>query len=125
VSEAPFEDAPVTIQADRECGGYSGEEIVAQLLDGDGKKVEEQKQRANGNEQMLAFRFRLKPDKRGLCFYQGACGGEERVGSIHESRSHHTKPLWQTTAASLSWTVARGHTEFSTSRAGRIGNSNS
>ena len=70
VSQTAFEDAPVTIQADVTADGYNDEEIVAQLFDSTGKKLEEQKQRAGRSEQTLAFRFRLKPTERGLNFYQ-------------------------------------------------------
>jgi uncharacterized membrane protein len=70
VSQTAFEDAPVTIQADVSANGYSGEEIVAELLDASGKKVEEQKLRTASGEQLLTFRFKLKPPERGLNFYQ-------------------------------------------------------
>ena len=70
VSQTAFEDAPVTIQADVSANGYAGEEIVAELIDGAGKKVEEQKLRAEKPDQTLAFRFKLKPPERGLNFYQ-------------------------------------------------------
>ena len=70
VSQTAFEDAPVTIQADVVADGYVREEIVAELIDGSGKKIEEQKQRADRGEQTMAFRFRLKPQERGLNFYQ-------------------------------------------------------
>lgn len=70
VSQTAFEDAPVTIQADVAADGYQGEEIVAELLDATGRKVEEQKQKAGRGDQTLAFRFRLKPAERGLNFYQ-------------------------------------------------------
>jgi uncharacterized membrane protein len=70
VSQTAFEDAPVTIQADVSADGFRDDEIVAQLLDGTGKKIEEQKQRPDRSEQTLAFRFRLKPTERGLNFYE-------------------------------------------------------
>jgi len=70
VSQTSFEDAPVTIQMDVSVTGYENEEIVVELIDGTGKKVEEQKQRPEKGEQTLAFRFRLKPTERGLNFYQ-------------------------------------------------------
>lgn len=69
-SQTAFEDAPVTIQADVSVDGFRGEEIVAQLFDGAGKKIEEQKQLPDRDEQTLAFRFRLKPTERGLNFYE-------------------------------------------------------
>ncbi len=70
VSQTSFEDSPVTIQADVGVIGYDKEEIIVELIDGAGKKVEEQKQRASKSDQTLSFRFRLKPSERGLNFYQ-------------------------------------------------------
>jgi uncharacterized membrane protein len=70
VTQTAFEDAPVTIQADVSADGFRGDEIVAQLIDSTGKKIEEQKQRPERNDQTLAFRFRLKPTERGLNFYE-------------------------------------------------------
>jgi uncharacterized membrane protein len=69
VTQTAFEDAPVTIQADVSADGFRGDEIVVQLFDSAGKKIEEQKQRPERNDQTLAFRFRLKPTERGLNFY--------------------------------------------------------
>ena len=69
-SQTSFEDAPVTVQADVAVVGMANEEIIAQLVDNAGKVVEEQKQRTARADQTLAFRFRLKPQQRGLNFYQ-------------------------------------------------------
>ena len=70
VNQTAFEDAPVTVQADVNVAGYEREEIIAELIDASGKKVQEQKQRADKGEQVIAFRFKLKPTERGLNFYQ-------------------------------------------------------
>ncbi len=69
VNETSFEDAPVTMQADVNASGYAGQEIVAQLIDTNGKKIEEQTQRADRDNATLAFRFRVKPEGRGALFY--------------------------------------------------------
>jgi uncharacterized membrane protein len=83
VSQTAFEDAPVTIQADVEAAGFRNEEIVAELLDSTGRKLEEQKQKVDRDAQTVAFRFRLKPEKRGLNFYQvrAAARSEMQVGT--------------------------------------------
>jgi hypothetical protein len=70
VSQTVFEDAPVSIQADAAVAGFSGKSIVAQILDVSGKKVAEQSLRARKESETLAFRFQLKPEKAGLCFYR-------------------------------------------------------
>ncbi|MBI3876749.1 MAG: hypothetical protein HY300_12500, partial [Verrucomicrobia bacterium] len=69
VSQTVFEDAPVNIQADVSATGYSGSQIVAQLLDAGGKKVEERTLKAARDGDTLAFRFQLKPEKAWLSFY--------------------------------------------------------
>jgi uncharacterized membrane protein len=70
VSQTVFEDAPVNLQADVLATGYNGWQIVAQLLDRTGKKVEEQTIKAQRDGETLAFRFQFKPDKPGLSFYR-------------------------------------------------------
>jgi uncharacterized membrane protein len=70
VSQTPFEDAPVTIQADITASGLRNENIVARLLDRTGKIVQEQTQRATRDNSPLAFRFQLRPDKPGVSFYE-------------------------------------------------------
>jgi uncharacterized membrane protein len=70
VSQSEFEDAPVSVQADVAATGYSGEDVVAQVVDGGGQTVAEQTLRARGSTDTLAFRFRLRPREPGLSFYQ-------------------------------------------------------
>jgi hypothetical protein len=83
VSQTSFEDAPVTIQADVEAAGFRNEEIVAELIDSTGRKLEEQKQKVDRDDQTVAFRFQLKPQQRGLNFYQvrAAARSEIQVGT--------------------------------------------
>ena len=70
VSQTDFEDAPVSIQADATAAGYSGDSIVAQVLDQSGKKVAEQTLRGRNDGEALAFRFQLRPETPGLSFYR-------------------------------------------------------
>ncbi len=70
VSQTDFEDAPVSIQVDVSASGYSGESVVAQLLDRAGKTVATQTLRARRAADTLAFRFQLRPEAPGLSFYQ-------------------------------------------------------
>jgi len=69
-SQTAFEDAPVSIQANVKAVGYSGDSIVAQVIDSSGKKAGEQTLRARKDNELLAFRFELRPEKGGLRFYQ-------------------------------------------------------
>jgi hypothetical protein len=70
VSQTAFEDAPVTIQAIVAAVGYPGAEVVAQLFDQVGKKVEEQTAKSPKEGEPLAFRFQMRPEKTGLSFYR-------------------------------------------------------
>lgn len=70
VSQTAFEDAPVSIQADVAASGYSGGGIVAQVLDQDGKKIDEQTQKAPRDGGTATFRFQVKPEKSGISFYR-------------------------------------------------------
>src|SRR2546426_6692751 len=70
VTQTAFEDAPVSVQADVSATGYSGETLAAQLLDASGKKVAEQTLRPRKDQDTLAFRFQLRPEKAGVSFYR-------------------------------------------------------
>lgn len=70
VSQTAFEDAPVSIQADVIATGFNGQPIAAKLVDRTGKVVQEQTLNGRGEGDNLAFRFQLKPEQKGLSFYQ-------------------------------------------------------
>lgn len=70
VSQTAFEDAPVSIQADVVAAGYRGEAVVARLIDRTGKTVQEQTLETRKEVETLAFRFQLKPEQKGLSFYE-------------------------------------------------------
>jgi uncharacterized membrane protein len=83
VTQTPFEDAPVTIQADAFATGMTGEEIVATLtaIDADGQadgagagksdaKPAEQTATVAASDGRMTFRFQIRPEKRGVLFYQ-------------------------------------------------------
>jgi uncharacterized membrane protein len=82
VSQTAFEDAPVNIQADVANGGYSGQSIVAQLLDSDGKKVDEKTLVSRGDDELLPFRFELKPEKPGISFYHLRVSAKNELGQF-------------------------------------------
>ncbi|HTL16734.1 MAG TPA: glutamine amidotransferase [Patescibacteria group bacterium] len=69
-TQTDFEDAPVSIQADVTAHGYQDQPITAQLLDSTGKMAAEQVLTPRKGEDVLAFRFQLRPQKQGLCFYR-------------------------------------------------------
>jgi uncharacterized membrane protein len=70
VSQTAFEDAPVSIQAEVAAAGFRGETVVARLTDRSGKIVQEQALEARKENDTLAFRFQLKPEHKGLSFYE-------------------------------------------------------
>ena len=69
VSQTSFEDAPVMIQADVEATGYTGKTVTVDLLENSGKLVERQTHKISKDDEKQAFRFRLRPDKTGVLFY--------------------------------------------------------
>lgn len=69
-TQTDFEDAPVSIQADVTARGYQGRAITAQLLDPAGKMAAQQTLSPAKEDELLAFRFQLRPEKHGLCFYR-------------------------------------------------------
>ena len=69
-TQTDFEDAPVSVQADVAASGFVGESVVTELLDASGKRVAQQTLRARKDEDLLAFRFQLRPEKPGLSFYR-------------------------------------------------------
>ena len=70
VSQTSFEDAPVTIQADVEAFGYAGKSITIDLTESSGKLVERQTYSLSRDSEKHTFRFRLRPDRTGVLFYQ-------------------------------------------------------
>lgn len=70
VSQTAFEDAPVQIEATASVSGYRDAQIVAELLDAGGKKVEEQTEKARRDDENLTFRFQIRPPVSGISFYR-------------------------------------------------------
>jgi uncharacterized membrane protein len=69
-TQTEFEDAPVSVQADVTVHGYRGQAISARLLEPGGKVAAEQTLTPGRDDELLAFRFQLRPDAKGLCFYR-------------------------------------------------------
>jgi len=70
VSQTSFEDAPVTVQAEVEASGYAGETVEVDLVDASGNTTEQQTWKVSRSEQKETFRFRVRPDRSGVLFYQ-------------------------------------------------------
>lgn len=93
VSQTAFEDAPVTVQADVSTLGFSGESVVAELRDTTGRTVEEQTLRPRRDDETLAFRFRFRPDRPGLSFYELRVKARETAGAGADDASSREATL--------------------------------
>jgi uncharacterized membrane protein len=72
----------VTIQANVKVVGYNGDAIVAQVIDSAGKKVAEQTLRPRKENDLIAFRFELRPEQAGLKFYELLVRSKKELGTI-------------------------------------------
>ncbi|MBN1507179.1 MAG: hypothetical protein JW955_10060 [Sedimentisphaerales bacterium] len=81
VSQTPFEDAPVTIQADVEATGFAGRTVAVDLLEESGTLVERQPWKIDRKEERQVFRFRLRLDRTGVLFYRVRATGTLTGGS--------------------------------------------
>ncbi|HKQ40072.1 MAG TPA: glutamine amidotransferase, partial [Verrucomicrobiae bacterium] len=86
VTQSAFEDAPVSIQVDASAGGYSGQNLTAQIME-KGKLVAEQTLRAPRDNQLLPFRFQIKPGLSGVLFYEVRVAAQS---ALHEFESNKT-----------------------------------
>src|SRR5204862_717099 len=72
---------PVSVHANLTADAHLGQAIVAQLRDQSGKQVAEQTLRARKENDSLAFRFQLRPETAGLCFYRLAVRAKNELGA--------------------------------------------
>ena len=70
VSQTSFEDAPVMVQAEVEASGYAGDTVEVDLVDASGQTVEQQTWKVSRSDEKETFRFRVRPDRSGVLFYQ-------------------------------------------------------
>jgi len=97
-TQSAFEDAPVSVQADATAAGFLGQPIVARLTNDSGQLVQSQTLPAGADNEHLAFRFQLKPEKSGLLFYRvsvGAVENESLAGFRPQANPSTAKPLGQ------------------------------
>ena len=87
VTQTSFEDAPVTIQADAVASGYLDADVKAELIDPAGKVVGQQTVRVKRDGETLAFRFQLKPEKRGVSFYRVRVGAQGEGGQFVDAKT--------------------------------------
>ncbi len=99
VSQTSFEDAPVIVQADVEATGFDGQSIIVELTDSAGALVERQQWKVSEDEEKQAFRFRLRPDRAGVLFYQ------VRVAEVKDESADPPEPSSEATLANNARTV--------------------
>jgi len=87
VSQSAFEDAPVSIQADVSAMGYSGQNLTAQVLEHGKPVTEPQTLRAPRDNQLLPFRFQLKPAQSGVVFYQFLVAAQSAWHELESGRT--------------------------------------
>ncbi|HEY5911592.1 MAG TPA: glutamine amidotransferase [Verrucomicrobiae bacterium] len=85
VTQTAFEDAPVSIQADAVALGLTGENVVARLLDTSGREIRNAALQARKENDSLAFRFELRPEKPGVSFYRLQVGLKDEIGWTNAS----------------------------------------
>lgn len=105
-TQTDFEDAPVSIQADITSRGYEGQGITAQLIDSSGKLAAQQTMTPRKSDELLAFRFQLRPEKQGLCFYRLNVRLESELSSREATRVSSEATLANNTSVLV---VDRGH----------------
>lgn len=69
-SQTNFEAAPVTITAEIEGRGFAGKSVVTELLDEKGELLQTQTVTDIRDDQVFSVRFQVKPEQRGVLFYQ-------------------------------------------------------
>ncbi len=82
VTQTAFEDAPVTVQAEVNASGFSGEKVLAKLLASDsGKIAAEQTLTIPREDERTTLRLQFKPEKSGLTFYKLQLSAAEKSGT--------------------------------------------
>lgn len=70
VTQTNFEQTPVTIRAEVTASGYDGKKLVVQLLDPDGKEVEQITVETADGEPPRVVRFQVNPESSGTSFFR-------------------------------------------------------
>ncbi len=109
VAQTAFEDAPVTIQASVEANGYTGREVLAQVLDRQGNVMDRQTQTAPAGGEALAFRFQIRPRASGLSFFRLQVSATSETNQFN----HPEQSAEATLANNIRWIpVDRGQDAF-------------
>ncbi len=86
VSQTNFEQAPVTIRAEVTAVGYEGEPLVVELLDETGEQLQRLSLQVGDDGKPRVARFRLRPKRSGVSFYQVRAAAESELGQFDAPR---------------------------------------
>ena len=84
VSQSSFETAPVSISAEVSHRGYEDEEIVAEVYDESGERLQRVVERADATGRLTA-RFQLQPKSPGVHFYEVRAGAADEMPAASEA----------------------------------------
>lgn len=92
-SQTNFEAAPVSIQAEIVAHGYMGKTVVVQLMDENGKPIEEQSVRDVVDDHPFALQFQAKPEARGIHFYKIRAFAKDQAGQFDKPETSEEATL--------------------------------
>lgn len=84
-SQTNFEAAPVTVTAEIEGKGFAGQSVVAELLDEKGELLQTQTVTDIRDDQTFSVRFQVKPEQRGVLFYQVRAYAQSQKGLFSDA----------------------------------------
>lgn len=85
ITQTPFEDSPVTLDARIIAQGFNDEELSLLIRDETGKTVHKEKHRLGHDESSYTFHAHFRPAKSGLSFYKVAVLPSAQEGLIGDT----------------------------------------
>lgn len=82
VNQTNFEDAPVVVRAELTTAGYRGKKIAVQLLDDQGRKLDEQELTIDDESVSAAARFQVRPTRSGVSFYRVRAAARDELSAL-------------------------------------------
>ncbi len=92
-SQTNFEAAPVSISAEIIAHGYQGQTVVVELLDENGKQLEEQSVRDVVDDHPFALQFQARPEARGIHFYKIRAFAKNQTGQFEKPETSQEATL--------------------------------
>lgn len=105
-SQTNFEASPVTVTADIAAAGFANDSVIVELLDEQGEILETQTLTNVSDGQSYTTRFQIKPDKRGVLFYQVRAYAQSQKGVFEDPGTSTEATLLNNSRTVM---VNRGH----------------